>query len=207
MVKKRRYEQNFPVQQQNVLLTIHELAVFGLRLIAIQQVHTTIINQRTKRRFSIQPNAILCRYFVLFFHNATYAAKYSFSKYIQFQCFQFLVSFLGRTKRKTRCCNKPIGRRRIRIFIKRTIKEQRKLLDLEMDYLRRSTGVSRLQKIPNTTIRSKMQAEQSILARIQRRQLDGMEDSRWPKKIYQWTHVSCNIFFLQIYLIRMSSGF
>ena len=41
--------------------------------------------------------------------------------------------------------------------------EQRKLLALEMDYLRRSARVSRLQKIPNTTIRSKMQAEQSIL--------------------------------------------
>ena len=49
--------------------------------------------------------------------------------------------------------------------------EQRKLLALEMDYLRRSARVSRLQKIPNTAIRNKMQAEQSILDRIQRRQL------------------------------------
>ena len=38
-----------------------------------------------------------------------------------------------------------------------------------------------------------MLAEQSILDRIQRRQLKWyghllrMEDSRWPKKIYQWT--------------------
>ena len=38
-----------------------------------------------------------------------------------------------------------------------------------------------------------MQAEQSILDRIQRRQLKWygnllrMQDSRWPKKIYQWT--------------------
>ena len=40
--------------------------------------------------------------------------------------------------------------------------EQRKLLALEMDYLRRSARVSRLQKIPNTAIRNKMQAEQSI---------------------------------------------
>ena len=67
--------------------------------------------------------------------------------------------------------------------------EQRKLLALEMDYLRRSARVFRLQKIPNTTIRSKMQAEQSILDRIQRRQLKWyghllrMEDSRWAK----WT--------------------
>ena len=38
-----------------------------------------------------------------------------------------------------------------------------------------------------------MQAEQSVSDRIQRRQLQcyrlllSMEDSRWPKKIYQWT--------------------
>ena len=72
------------------------------------------------------------------------------------------------------------------------IEEQRKLLVLEMDYLR-SASVFRLQKIPNTTIRSNKQAEQSILDRIQRRQLKWyghllrMEDSCWQKKIYQWT--------------------
>ena len=51
----------------------------------------------------------------------------------------------------------------------------------------------RLQKIPNTTISSKMQAEQLILDGIQRKQLKWyghllrMEDYRWAKKIYQWT--------------------
>ena len=40
--------------------------------------------------------------------------------------------------------------------------EQGKILALEMDYLRRSASVSRLQKIPNTTIRSKMQAEINV---------------------------------------------
>ena len=58
-----------------------------------------------------------------------------------------------------------------------------------MDYLRRSARVSRLQKIPNTAVKNKMQDEQSILDKIQRRQLKWhghhlrMEDSRWPKKI------------------------
>ena len=62
-------------------------------------------------------------------------------------------------------------------------------------WLRRSASVSRLQKIPNTTTRSKIQSEQSILNRIQRRQLKWygpllrMEDSRWPKKIYQYRTV------------------
>jgi hypothetical protein len=41
---------------------------------------------------------------------------------------------------------------------------------IQMDYLR-SARVSRLQKITKTTIRNKMQAEQSILDRIQRSQL------------------------------------
>ena len=39
--------------------------------------------------------------------------------------------------------------------------KQRKLLVLEMDY-----KASRLQTIPNTTIRSKMQVEQSILTEL-----------------------------------------
>ena len=47
--------------------------------------------------------------------------------------------------------------------------EQRKRLTLETDYLRWSVlGVSRLQEISNTIIRSKMQAELSILDRIQK---------------------------------------
>ena len=51
--------------------------------------------------------------------------------------------------------------------------------------------MSRLQKISNTTISSKMQAAQSILDRIQRSKLRWygnhlrMEDSRWPKT--RWT--------------------
>ena len=40
-----------------------------------------------------------------------------------------------------------------------------------MDYVRFSARESRLQKIPNTTIRSKMQAENWILDRVQRKQL------------------------------------
>ena len=47
----------------------------------------------------------------------------------------------------------------VKWLIKR--EEQRKLLVLEMDYLRKS--VSRLQKIPITKVNSKMQAKQSIL--------------------------------------------
>ena len=49
--------------------------------------------------------------------------------------------------------------------------EEIKLLALETDYLRRSTRCPDYKSIPNTAIRSKMQAGQSILNRIQRRQL------------------------------------
>jgi hypothetical protein len=53
--------------------------------------------------------------------------------------------------------------------------------------------VSRKQKIPNTASRSKIQAELSVVDRIQRRQLKWYghllrtENSRWTKKICQWT--------------------
>ena len=40
-----------------------------------------------------------------------------------------------------------------------------------MAYVRKSARVSRLQTIPNTAIKSKKKAEQSILERIQRTQL------------------------------------
>ena len=49
--------------------------------------------------------------------------------------------------------------------------EQRKLVALENHYLRCRLECPDYKKIPNPTIRSKMQAEQSVLDRIKRRQL------------------------------------
>ena len=46
--------------------------------------------------------------------------------------------------------------------------EQRKLLGVKMNYLRRAARVSRLQNILNTTFRRKIQAEQSILDKFQK---------------------------------------
>ena len=48
-------------------------------------------------------------------------------------------------------------------------KECRKLVAQEMDYLRMSARVSKLQKISDTTNMSKIQAKESILDRIQRK--------------------------------------
>ena len=71
-------------------------------------------------------------------------------------------------------------------------KEQRDFLALEVDYLRRSASaqVKKKKKNSKTAISCKMQAEKSILDRIKRKlkwygNLLTMEDSRWPKKIYQ----------------------
>ena len=61
------------------------------------------------------------------------------------------------------------------------------------DYLRRSVRVCRFKKVSTATTMSKMQVEQSILSRIQRRKLKWygrlhrMRHSGWPKKIYRWT--------------------
>ena len=51
-------------------------------------------------------------------------------------------------------------------------KGMKNILALELDDLRRLARLPRRQKISNTTIRSKMKAEQSILDRIQRRKTE-----------------------------------
>ena len=48
---------------------------------------------------------------------------------------------------------------------------KRKLLAVEMDYLRRSAGVSRLQRIRNQEIRRRMKAEENVIDRIEKRKL------------------------------------
>jgi hypothetical protein len=61
-----------------------------------------------------------------------------------------------------------------------------------MDYLRRSARVSRLEHISNQEIRTRMNAEESIIYRIKNKGLSWfghvlrMEEERWPKQLYQW---------------------
>ena len=72
-------------------------------------------------------------------------------------------------------------------------KYEQKLLAVEMDYLRRSAGISRLQRIWNHEIRRRMKAEENVIDRIEKRTLQWfghlmrMQQQRWPKRLFQWT--------------------
>lgn len=72
-------------------------------------------------------------------------------------------------------------------------KQNRKLQALEMDALRRSCRVSRIQHIPNTVIKERMKVEKDIIDRIEGKRLvwyghlRRMQETRWPLKILNWT--------------------
>jgi hypothetical protein len=69
---------------------------------------------------------------------------------------------------------------------------RKRLQVVEMDFLRRSGRVSRLEHISNQEIRTRMNAEESIIDRIKNKGLSWfghvlrMEEERWPKQLYQW---------------------
>ena len=71
--------------------------------------------------------------------------------------------------------------------------DKRKLTAVEMDYLRRSARRSRLERIRNEQIRREMSAEETVIERIEKKSLKWfghllrMEETRWPKRIFQWT--------------------
>ncbi|XP_030767681.1 uncharacterized protein LOC115891369 [Sitophilus oryzae] len=72
--------------------------------------------------------------------------------------------------------------------------EQKRALNaLEMDYLRRSARVSKLDRVRNVEIRAKMDATQTIVDRVEQRGLKWfghllrMEHQRWPYRIYSWS--------------------
>lgn len=63
----------------------------------------------------------------------------------------------------------------------------------EMDFLRRSCGRSKLERIRNDVIRMQMQMDRHIHEHIEKRQLTWfghvkrMNVNRWPRKILEWT--------------------
>jgi hypothetical protein len=69
---------------------------------------------------------------------------------------------------------------------------QRRINAVEMDYLRRSARVSRLEHMNNEEIRKRMDAEESAIERIQKRGLNWfghvlrMGNERWPQQMYKW---------------------
>lgn len=73
-----------------------------------------------------------------------------------------------------------------------TSRMEQRLLSLEMDFWRRSARISKLQHIPNITIREIMNVEKTILDHIQEKQLSWyghvqrMSEHRIPKQIMNW---------------------
>ncbi|XP_044755015.1 uncharacterized protein LOC123313968 [Coccinella septempunctata] len=73
-----------------------------------------------------------------------------------------------------------------------SVLQQNRLLALEMDFWRRSAGVSRIQRIRNERIREIMDAETTIIDDIKKAQLtwyghvQRMQDERIPKQILNW---------------------
>lgn len=73
-----------------------------------------------------------------------------------------------------------------------TKKMENKLLSMEMDFWRRSCGISRIERIPNAAIRDKVGCQKNILHLIGTKRLKWyghlmrMDENRWPKKIYNY---------------------
>jgi Reverse transcriptase (RNA-dependent DNA polymerase) len=72
------------------------------------------------------------------------------------------------------------------------VDEKRRIQAVEMDYLRRSAGISRLERRTNEEVRHIMNATETINDRIEKRSLKWfghvmrMPEERWPKKIFHW---------------------
>jgi len=73
-----------------------------------------------------------------------------------------------------------------------TQRNRQRLKAVEMDYMRRSCRVSRLQRVPNEEIKRRMKVEKQIDVDIEERRLKWMghlgrmDDHRWPRKIWKW---------------------
>lgn len=69
---------------------------------------------------------------------------------------------------------------------------RRRLIAVEMDYLRRSARISRLERRTNVEVRDIMDARETVIDRIERRGLKWfghilrMPEGRWPKRIFRW---------------------
>ena len=72
-------------------------------------------------------------------------------------------------------------------------KNKNKLLSTEMDYLRRSCRLRRVDRVRNETIRNMMGVERDIVDKVQRKQLVWyghtcrMDEERIPNRVLQWT--------------------
>lgn len=71
-------------------------------------------------------------------------------------------------------------------------RERDRLLALEMDFWRRSSGISKLEHVRNERIRDIMGVKRNIIDKIETKRLlwyghlERMEEFRWPKLIWKW---------------------
>ncbi|XP_030753594.1 uncharacterized protein LOC115880517 [Sitophilus oryzae] len=69
---------------------------------------------------------------------------------------------------------------------------EQRLLALEMDFWRRSAGISRMERVANIKIREIMHVQQTIINEIEKRQLvwyghvQRMREDQIPKKVLKW---------------------
>ncbi|XP_030764170.1 uncharacterized protein LOC115888558 [Sitophilus oryzae] len=69
---------------------------------------------------------------------------------------------------------------------------EQRLLALEIDFWRRSARISRMERVPNKKIRESMHVQQTIIDKIERRQLvcygyvERMSEDRIPEKVLKW---------------------
>jgi hypothetical protein len=70
---------------------------------------------------------------------------------------------------------------------------KKKLQAFQMDFLRRSCGISRLDHVQNDRIKEIMNLDKTIIDRVEEKQLvwyghlQRMSEERWQKKIWEWT--------------------
>jgi hypothetical protein len=70
---------------------------------------------------------------------------------------------------------------------------KKKLQPFQMDFLRRSCGIYRLDHVRNDRIKEIMDLDKTIIDRVEEKQLvwngqlQRMSEERWPKKIWEWT--------------------
>jgi hypothetical protein len=66
------------------------------------------------------------------------------------------------------------------------------VLATEMDYLRRCRKRTRLNRVPNETLREMMEREKNVIDAVQKRQLlwfgytNRMDETRWPRNVLEW---------------------
>jgi hypothetical protein len=104
-----------------------------------------------------------------------------------------ITTSLKRTKKRLGSCFMEIVMMNgSELWVENKSKKKDKLQAVEMNCLQRSSSKSKLERVPNEEIRRTMQAEETVLDRIEARKLRWlghvmrMPEERWPAVIPSW---------------------